>query len=75
MSDEPKPAEPVPNLGADAFKNRGGRPSKGLSEASQLIRCPRSLIDEVNEAAKAENISASEWWRQAALAKLGKTEP
>lgn len=58
----------------DALKNRGGRPSKGLSEDSTLIRAPTTLLERVKAAAAEEGIPASEWWRKAAEERLAKAE-
>lgn len=51
--------------------NPAGRPSQGLSEAQVLVKCPAVLKAIVEESAKAEGISAAEWWRRAARLRLG----
>lgn len=52
-------------------KPKLGRPSRGLSETTVLIRLPALLKLEVDRLAKAEGIDSSEWWRRAARVRAG----
>ena len=51
-----------------------GRPSKGLSETRMEIRLPKALAKQIKKAAKEELLSANEWWRRAAAARLVRWE-
>lgn len=45
--------------------DKGGRPSKGLTESAVLLRLPKSLLEEVTEAASISGEKRSEWIREA----------
>lgn len=51
--------------------NPSGRPSEGLSEASQLVRGPLELMAAASDAAEREGVAVVEWWRRAARVRLG----
>jgi hypothetical protein len=52
-------------------KSKAGRPSNGLTEVALVIRGPAALFGAASRRAKAEGISASEWWRRAAQIRIG----
>lgn len=51
-------------------KAKIGRPNMGLSEIAISFRLPADLKDQVDAAARKAGIPISEWWRQAAQARL-----
>jgi hypothetical protein len=72
----PRPLSQAPETRASEMTKRKsnnpkGRPSTGLSEARQLVVGPAALFAAIKTAAQREGVSASEWWRRAARARLG----
>jgi len=51
-------------------KPKRGRPSKGLSETTVLLRLPEALRLATTARAESEGVSTSEWWRDAAQVRL-----
>lgn len=52
--------------------NPAGRPSRGLTESSQLVRGSARLLGAARDAARREGITVAEWWRRAAAERLAR---
>lgn len=53
-------------------KPKPGRPITINADTQVMFRAPAELVRNVAKAAKSENVTASEWWRRAALEKLAR---
>lgn len=59
---------------ATATKRGPGRPPNIVPSVMVRLRVPASLVDQVQAHATAHGLSASEVWRRAVVAWLGRTE-
>lgn len=50
--------------------SKGGRPSRGLSEAAVLLRLPRVLLAEITQRSLKEKVPRVEWIREAVRLRL-----
>lgn len=55
-------------------RHRGGRPSQGISEVQQNVRCPAALHKAMAARAEQLGVESPEAWRRAARVWLGWTE-